>query len=130
MNNANSLVSYYEEEIRGLRREKLPGQVRAKKGNLVAVLAQGVVRLVWRELNYPENALTFQSKYKVELKIDEGYVKKLEEEIRMDILKNLDNYKYKINIDVPVFYKKMRLTYLTPPPFKSSKNQEPKNQEL
>ena len=103
-NDLNSLVSYYEEEIRGLQVEKLAGQVRTKKGKLVEELARRVVRLAWHELNYPENSLTFQSRYKVELKIQYEYVKMLAKEIQIDIEENLDKYKYKLNIDVPVFH--------------------------
>ena len=104
MNDIDSLISYYEKEIQSLQAEKLPGQIRAKKGNLVTVLARGVVRLAWHELNYKEDDLTFRSRYKVELKIQEEYVKMLAKEIQIDIEKNFEKYKYNLKIDVPVFH--------------------------
>ena len=104
MNDTTSLISHYEKEIQGLQAEKLPGRIRAKKGELVAVLARGVVRLAWHELNYPENSLTFRSRYKIELKIQLEYIKTLAKEIQIDIEENLSKYKYKLNLDVPIFY--------------------------
>ena len=105
MNDTTSLISHYEKEIQGMQAEKSSGQTRAKKGRLVTALAQGVVRLAWHELNLQKDDLTFKSRYKVELKIQDEYVKTLAKEIQIDIKENLDNYKYKLNIDVPVFYK-------------------------
>ena len=106
--NIDSLISYYKESIRDLQEiksaEDKGGKTRGKKGSLVPVLAQGVVRLAWRELNYSENALSFKSKYKVELKIQPDYIKVLAKEIQIDIKENLDKYKYNLFIDVPVFY--------------------------
>ena len=104
MKDIDSLVSYYEEIIQNLQKEESQGQIRAKKGDLVTVLARGVVRLAWHELNFQEDDLTFRSSYKVELNIQDEYIKKLAEEIKIDIKKNLNKYKYKLKIDVPVFY--------------------------
>ena len=104
MKDIDSLVSYYEEIIQNLQKEESQGQIRAKKGDLVTVLARGVVRLAWHELNFKEDDLTFRSSYKVELDIQDEYIKKLAEEIKIDIKKNLDKYKYKLKIDVPVFH--------------------------
>ncbi len=104
MNDIDSLILYYEEKMQDLLEEASPGQIRAKKGDLVTILAQGVVRLAWHELNYKEDDMTFRSRYKVELKIQEEYIKMLAKEIQIDIKKNFEKYKYNLKIDVPAFH--------------------------
>ncbi len=79
------------------------GVVRSVKGKLQEYITEEVIKLAWQSIGGNEDRLEINSK-KFKIPIMRDYISELkDEEIKLYILSNIDDYYYKLSVDKQVF---------------------------
>ncbi len=109
-----SIIEAYEYLMKGIDKTAKTGVdgrayggiIRASKGKMVESIVAEIVKLAWEELKQKPKRLTIDRK-KLKLPIKKDYIERIKNpEVKQYILKNIDNYKFPLGVDLHIFIDK------------------------
>ncbi|MEF3254545.1 MAG: hypothetical protein K6348_03120 [Deferribacterales bacterium] len=99
----NYVVQGIDKVAKGSDERAYGGIVRAGKGRLVESIAEGLVRIAWKDLGMDERGLSFKHQT-VKIPLNREYINKIKSpEVQDYIMANINSMYYKIKPDVQIY---------------------------